>query len=418
MAKVLKGLDPIEFQHPMDRRKLNLIKRVPGIAKVVNWALEQSRKRLELDVISNGFCVTPASYPHLHALYTKVCAVFDLDPSRRPGLYIVPDSEPNAYAIGSEDCATICMTRAMVERATGAQVAYVLGHELGHCLCGHMTYHTVVRVFQHALRVGGTFALPAWVGDMALTPLLKSWSRYSELSADRAGLLAVQSFDAACSSLLLLGGMPMNVQGETTPEALLDDQVGVYMERLDRIGGAGHFFRELSYSLRATHPRIIERFAALRDWRDAGEFDELVSLMPEDHRALAETIRRGGDVKYALVGGLIAETAAYLDGCGLMERKKSLPLIRRAYRFNESQLESGLSCLLRTELAVTARESRTKVGYALILFVKHADEGSEKCRKVTIEIPFDDAWDALDEDIRERLVRTGSDETTILIYQA
>ena len=74
----------------------------------------------------------------------------------------------------------------------------LLGHELGHVMSGHALYRTVTLLI---LWLG--FQNLPFLAGLALLPIklaLLEWYRKSELSSDRAGLLASQD-PTACSSV-------------------------------------------------------------------------------------------------------------------------------------------------------------------------------------------------------------------------
>lgn len=75
----------------------------------------------------------------------------------------------------------ITLTNGLLNTCTVDEIAYVLGHELGHALLGHLE-----------TRVGGEHALPAIVQLRRL-----ALARYQELSADRVGLLCCPDVDIA-----------------------------------------------------------------------------------------------------------------------------------------------------------------------------------------------------------------------------
>ena len=71
-----------------------------------------------------------------------------------------------------------------------------LGHELGHVLFSHMLLHMIAQL---SVIQGALFAPNILIGRILAHGLgmqVKSWSRYAELSCDRAGLLACQDLTA------------------------------------------------------------------------------------------------------------------------------------------------------------------------------------------------------------------------------
>ena len=109
-------------------------------------------------------------------------------------------------AIG-KDRPFIVLTTGLVNLHDEEELRFVVGHELGHILSGHAVYRTMLLILiQLAARI-------AWmpIGYLGLRGIiwgLEEWFRKSELSCDRAGLLAGQDVDAARRALMKLAGGP------------------------------------------------------------------------------------------------------------------------------------------------------------------------------------------------------------------
>lgn len=399
MARMLRGLRPVEFQHPMDRMYLARFRDTPRIAEEVRSALAAMVRDVEPELREEAVAAREDNYPVLLATYRKVAAVLDV--ANPPPLYVCRFECPNACIAGSETAAVLLVDVRIAEDFGPAELAFVLGHELGHHLCGHSVYQEVAR---------------QRITTVSLE--LREWDRYSELSADRAGLLAAQSFEDVCSAMLRIAA-PTSTQPLEIPasaaESAWEVLVKGHIDEQDGLSVLEHVRRQLEYICTEDHPLDVERYVALRDWRDDGSYDELTGYRPEEHARLSGIIEKESEFRRGLVGVLISETCAYLDAAGIIARKDSLPLVRRAYRFGVSQLEEGLSCLLRSELAV-ARDAG-KMDYSLVLYLLSESRASHG-RKVTIPVVFDDAWESVDQEIREKIIRSASRSATILIYQA
>src|SRR6202020_2880698 len=83
----------------------------------------------------------------------------------------------------------------------------VVGHELGHILSGHAVYRTML-LYLVALAARIAWMPIGYLGLKAIIWGLEEWFRKSELSCDRAGLLAGQDVEAARRSLMKLAGGP------------------------------------------------------------------------------------------------------------------------------------------------------------------------------------------------------------------
>src|SRR2546430_17048782 len=130
-----------------------------------------------------------------------------MDWSDRPELFVSQTPFANAGAFGM-DKPFIVINSGTLKLLDDDELRNVLGHELGHVMSGHALYHTILVLILN-VSLG---ALPFLAG-IAILPIqlaLLEWFRKSELSSDRAGLLACQ--DAAASlrvNLKFAGGGDM-----------------------------------------------------------------------------------------------------------------------------------------------------------------------------------------------------------------
>src|SRR5690606_39311393 len=83
------------------------------------------------------------------------------------------------------------------------ELRFLLGHELGHVLSGHVLYRTMLVLLIQLAQMG--FPVIGLAARAVLVALLE-WGRKSELSSDRAGLLAMQNPEAALSTMMKLAG--------------------------------------------------------------------------------------------------------------------------------------------------------------------------------------------------------------------
>ncbi len=99
----------------------------------------------------------------------------------------------------------IVITTGTVNLFDAEELRFIVGHELGHVLSGHAVYRTMLF---HLIRLAQRIAwMPiGYLGLRAIIWGLEEWYRKSELSCDRAGLLAGQDVDAARRALMKTAG--------------------------------------------------------------------------------------------------------------------------------------------------------------------------------------------------------------------
>ena len=158
-------------------------------------------------------------------------------------------------AIG-KDRPFIVLTTGLVNLNDEEELRFVVGHELGHILSGHAVYRTMLLILiQLSIRI-------AWmpIGYLGLRAIiwgLEEWFRKSEVSCDRAGLLAGQDVDAARRALMKLAGGPQ--LSELNPDAFREQA-----REYDAVPDLRDSILKLLQLQGNTHPFAVVRFAAAR----------------------------------------------------------------------------------------------------------------------------------------------------------
>jgi Zn-dependent protease with chaperone function len=146
------------------------------------------------------------------------------------------------------------------------EMTYLLGHELGHILSGHVLYRTMTVILLQLATLG--FPVVGLAARAVLVALLE-WSRKAELSCDRAGLLSVQHPEATLRAFLKLAG------GGKAEETNLNEFL-VQADEYRQSGDVADIVFKVLNLLGATHPFHVLRAAELRDWIEAGEYDRVL----------------------------------------------------------------------------------------------------------------------------------------------
>jgi Zn-dependent protease with chaperone function len=263
--RILKDIAPVAWEHPADRAALQTLRSVPGfdelLKKVYGFFGERGIRILfQADAVRVG----PKQFPRLDALYTEVLVT--LDWPDRPELFVSQTPLANAGAFGME--------RPFIVINSGArtildddEMRALLGHELGHVMSGHTLYRTMLEILLNV----SLAALPFLAG-MAILPIqlgLLEWYRKSELSSDRAGLLATQDAIASLRMHLKFAG------GGDLTEMDLDTFLAQAREFEETGGAIDRIFKIMSVMGR-THPFNTVRAAELQRWIEAGAYDRII----------------------------------------------------------------------------------------------------------------------------------------------
>ena len=106
-------------------------------------------------------------------LHHEACAIFGIEEA--PELFVSQTPFLNAQAIGV-DKPFIVLNSALVESLNEEELLAVIGHELGHCLSGHVLYKTLLQLILKFSVV----AFSAPMAGAALLPIiiaLREWDR-------------------------------------------------------------------------------------------------------------------------------------------------------------------------------------------------------------------------------------------------
>ncbi|MFN8555994.1 MAG: M48 family metallopeptidase [Dehalococcoidia bacterium] len=230
------------------------------LKKIVGMFGERS---LRLAFQADSVRVSPRQFPHLHRLWLNVHDT--LDAQDQYDLYVSQSPFTNAGAFGI-DKPWVMLNSGSLRLLTDDEVEFVMGHEMGHVLSGHALYHTMLVILYQLARMGfpliGLVALPVLIA-------LFEWYRKSELSCDRAGLLAVQLPDAAMGSMMRIAG------GGTREEMNLYEFLLQAEEYRGATGFLDQIFKVLN-TMWSTHPFLVLRAALIRDWIEEGSYDRIV----------------------------------------------------------------------------------------------------------------------------------------------
>ena len=235
----------------------------PGASKL-NFT---SRAR---SLLGNAVKITPGLIPELYQLYQHCLEM--VGGGLEGDLFIQQQMDYNASVCAVGQRFDIVISSAIIKDFSRSEVAFVIGHELGHVMFEHM--QIPVRVIL-ASDTGVTYTL---------AQDLFQWSRASEISADRVGLLCSGDLSSAASGFFKLSS------------GLSVDRIDAVIQSFQQQFDAIQKLAQSTYDPRAwigTHPLVPIRFKGL----------ELIAL-----DILALRHRKGAGAKgFEAVDDLIAE---------------------------------------------------------------------------------------------------------------
>lgn len=255
------------YEHPADRSALVALRKLTGFDTILrNLAGLFNDRSLRLMFLASAVRTSEQQFPSLYQ--TLLDGAYILDLPTVPELYVTQDPRVNAMAIGT-DKPFIVITTGLVDLMDAEEVRFIIGHELGHVLSGHAVYRTMLF---HLVNLAARLALVpfAWVGLKAVIWGLEEWHRKSELSGDRAGLLAGQDVAAARRALMKTAG------GAKLGELSADEFVAQARE-YDAVPDVREGLLKLLQLQGAMHPFAVVRFAELDRWASDGEYRDILA---------------------------------------------------------------------------------------------------------------------------------------------
>jgi Zn-dependent protease with chaperone function len=263
--KHFNGISSRAWEHPSDTAALKTLRRVPGFDLALRKIFGLfSERALRLITLGSAIEVGPDQYAHINEIYEDVLKT--LGSAERYQLFVSQNPIVNAGAVGM-DQPFIVLNSGTVSLMNDDQLRTILGHELGHILSDHVLYKTMLRLL---LRAGiYAFSLPlTGFALLAVLSALMEWDRKSELSADRAGLLAVQDPDVVRSTLLRMAG-------GGAPGA----SITAFQEQARRYEESTHPLDSVVKTmalLGRRHPFPVQRIRELDAWIESGEYQAVL----------------------------------------------------------------------------------------------------------------------------------------------
>jgi Zn-dependent protease with chaperone function len=262
--RILRDIDPSAWEHPADRAALQAARRIPVFDQVLRTLFGLfGEKPIRLAFQANAVKVGPHQFPEIWAHYLEVCETLDVKDV--PDLFISQTPLVNAGAYGM-DKPFIVMNSGMIRLLDRNEMTYILGHELGHVLSGHTLYRTMIELLLQLAQMG--FPVIGLAARVVLVALLE-WQRKSELSADRAGLLALQQPETTLHTFMRLAGGGLDSETNLNQFLIQADQYREGGDALDSI------FKVLNL-MAQTHPFYVLRAGELRQWIEDGEYDRIL----------------------------------------------------------------------------------------------------------------------------------------------
>jgi Zn-dependent protease with chaperone function len=284
-------IDPKSWEHPADKAALSILNQVKGFDELVKLLMSVTTERsLKLMALSSSVKVSKTQYPMLNKILNDVVNTFDWDYT--PPVFVTQSPFWNAETIGVDE-PFIMINSSMLQLLNEKEMTALVAHEMGHIMSGHALYKTLLWMLTRI----SISIIP--MADLLVVPIrmaLCEWDRKSELTADRAEMLAVQEPQVSYNLLMKLSG------AEDLSQVNLNDffaQAEEYENQKTILDGIHKFLNQLW----ATHPFPVIRLRELKTWEMSGSYESILNgnYLRKDWKAKNDTI---SNITKDVAGGL------------------------------------------------------------------------------------------------------------------
>lgn len=155
----------------------------------------------------NGVRLSENQMPDVFALAVRQARIVGLD--RMPEIYVSGEQMWDAKTLGTDSYAFVVLGSVLVS-FKGDDLAFMIAREMGRVKAGHAVWRTAFELLmgrkqsQRTIMGDGVmqFLNPAKIVESAFEAPLMAWARHSEITADRAGQLALGDLAIARRVLL------------------------------------------------------------------------------------------------------------------------------------------------------------------------------------------------------------------------
>lgn len=167
-------------------------------------AVSEKVGRRWIEVTFNGIRLGEKQMPQIYSSAVRAARVLGM--SHMPDIYLSGERPWEMLTFGTDRDSFIVIGSAIAANFQGPDMYFLLARQLGHCKAGHSLWKTVIRFLlgeqgpQKGIMGGGvlnTVLNPTALLSSAIEMPLLGWARQAEITADRAGMLAIGNVEIA-----------------------------------------------------------------------------------------------------------------------------------------------------------------------------------------------------------------------------
>ena len=258
----LQDLKVEEFRHPLDSEafdKMTKNKRV--LDKVFEYVSNMMERIVSVNYMGTCYSINNNSLPELYDEFVDVAKTLDINDL--PDLYVQWGFDLHTSTDGDSHPVMI-INSGVIDLLEPEERKFYFGHEFGHIAANHLRYLLLCRYWYFADRF-----VP---GASYLTGPMMYWSRMTDFTADRMGLLACQDIEVALRTMTKHAGVPMKYYNDIKTAAL-----NTQVEEFNKIKESQMSeIIEKALVFSRGMPWIINRASLLIDWYKNGNYNEII----------------------------------------------------------------------------------------------------------------------------------------------
>ena len=275
-------IDSSAFAWAADAKAMAALRAVKPLNAAAS-AVSEKVGRHWIEVTFNGVLLGERQLPHIY--WPAVRAARLLGMSHMPDVYLSGEQAWDCLTFGTDRDSFVVLGSAIAGSFRGDDLLFLLAREMGHCRAGHALWKSVIRLFLGAqgpakgFMAGGLLnaitSPTALIGGAIEMPLL-AWARQAEITADRAGLLAVGDERIARRVLLTWSLKSVFIYRQINIEAWLEQQAA----------DAEDNYSKLSELTTTSTPYLTPRLKLLGDFARSQELAHWRKVIADSEAAL------------------------------------------------------------------------------------------------------------------------------------
>lgn len=194
------GIAPEAFQWAEDGKAMATLRSMTPL-KMAAEAVSEKVGRRWIESTFNGMRLSEKQLPEIYFQAVRAAQIMGLE--KMPDIYISGHLMWDCRTYGSDNDSFVIMGSILATNFRGPELLFLFAREMGHCRSGHALWKTVIQflVGEQGQRRGmmrgglfselGKFLSPTALIEGTIEIPLMAWARQSEITADRAGMLAV-----------------------------------------------------------------------------------------------------------------------------------------------------------------------------------------------------------------------------------